>query len=113
MKATGAIEKEKYANFHDDPTPAMFIPQVIDVTEQSIGKPFIIKAVPHVQISGQSFKPTGEPCTNHSPYVTGTINGQFISIHAGRSDKVGAFKLMVPAESGTHSCTSRPTNIPR
>ncbi|MEM9658246.1 MAG: M56 family metallopeptidase, partial [Planctomycetota bacterium] len=32
LKATGAIDKQRYANFHNDPPPAMFVQQTVNVT---------------------------------------------------------------------------------
>ena len=94
-KATGAIEKAKYANFHKDPPPAMFVKQVIEVDE-GIDKPFVIQAVPHVLISGQCYDSAGEKRAFHSPYLTGRLNDQPVWIREGRSPSKGAFEMMVP-----------------
>ena len=96
MKATGALEKKKYANFHDDPTPAMFVRQVVELTEESFDRPLIIQAVPHVYISGQCYDSKGKPRAIHSPSVMGRLNEQIVWVQEGRTDKTGEFKLMVP-----------------
>ena len=95
-KATGALEKQKYANFHKEPTAAMFVKQFIDVTEDSFDKPFVIQAVPHVYISGQCYDSKGELRDCHSPYLMGRFNDQSVRIRKGRSHQKGAFELMVP-----------------
>lgn len=95
-KATGALEKEKYANFHDTPPTAMFVKRSINVTEGSAAKPFVIQAVPHVLISLQHFTPDGEISSGHSPYIMGKFDGQFLGIRSGRRTGKGAFELMVP-----------------
>lgn len=95
-KATGAIEKQKYANFHDEPPPAMFVRQVIEVTAETFNQPLNIQAVPHIYISGKSFDSKGKPRGIHSPHVMGKINGQFVFIREGLPTKKGEFKLMVP-----------------
>ena len=95
-KATGALEKEKYANFRDTPPPAMFVKQSINVTEDSANKPFVIQAVPHVLITVQNFKPSGEITGGFSPTVTGKFDGQFYWIPDGKRTGKGAYELMVP-----------------
>ncbi len=94
-KATGAIEKANRANFHDDPPPAMFVKQAIEV-EERIDKPFVIQAVPHVLISGQCYDSAGEKRAFHSPYLMGRFNDQHVWIREGRSPSKGAFEMMVP-----------------
>jgi hypothetical protein len=96
LKATGALEKKKYANFHDTPPLAMFIPETINVTENSIRRPVIIRAVPHVLITLQFFKPNGEISPGHSPYMTGEIDGRRIWIREGKRTGEGAYELMAP-----------------
>ena len=95
-KATGALEKEKYANFHDTPPPAMFVKRSINVTEESANKPFVIQAVPHVLITLQTFTPSGEISGGHSPDFTGMFDGKFHWIPEGKETGKGAFELMVP-----------------
>ncbi len=96
MKATGALEKEKYANFKDTPPPAMFVKRSVNVTEDSASKPFVIQAVPHVLISLQHFKPSGENSGGHSPSMMGKFDGQFYWNRSGRRTGKGGYELMVP-----------------
>ncbi len=96
MKATGAIEKLEYANFHDVPTPAMFVNQIIDVAEDSGDKPITVQAVPHVFISGNCVDSKGEVRAIHSPYVMGKYNDQSVWIRETMKVEKGSFKLMVP-----------------
>lgn len=95
-KATGALEKEKYANFHDTPPSAMFVNRSINVTKDTASKPFVIQAVPHVLITVQTFRPNGEVSGGHSPSMTGKVDGKFLWIPEGRKTGKGAFELMVP-----------------
>ncbi len=95
-KATGALEKQKYANFHDDPLPAMFVKQIIDVSRESSDKPFVIQAVPHVYIRGSFYNSSGELIDSHSPSLMGKMNDQFMWIRQARRVEKGAFELMVP-----------------
>jgi beta-lactamase regulating signal transducer with metallopeptidase domain/5-hydroxyisourate hydrolase-like protein (transthyretin family) len=95
-KATGAIEKERYANFHDEPTPAVFVGKVIDVTEESIARPVTVQAVPHVVVTGSYVNAKGEPCYFHEPEVFGRVDEGFFSAKATRDAKTGEFKLMLP-----------------
>ncbi len=96
MKATGAIEKLEYANFHDVPTPAMFVSQIIDVAEDSVDNPITVQAVPHVFISGNCVDSKGEVRAIHSPYVMGKFNDQSVWIRKTMKVEKGSFKLMVP-----------------
>ena len=96
MKATGALEKRKYANFHDAPPPAMFVQQIIEVAEGSTDKPVVIQAVPHIFISGQCYDSKGKPRDFHWPSIIGQLNGQFVWVQEGRSQGKGAFELMIP-----------------
>lgn len=95
-KATGALEKLKYANFHDTPTPAMFVNRSINITEDSASQPLVIQAVPHVLITVQHFTPTGEISAGHSPSIMGKFDGQRMWIRGGRRIGKGAFELMAP-----------------
>src|SRR4029079_16784079 len=95
-KATGAPEKEKYANFHDDPLPAMFVEQTISVTKDSASQPFVIQAIPHVLINVQHYKPDGEISSGHSPSLMGEFDGRNIWIRAGKNTAKGAYQLMAP-----------------
>jgi beta-lactamase regulating signal transducer with metallopeptidase domain len=98
-KATGVPEKETYANFHDEPTPAVFIPKVIDVTEDSVAKGVTIQADPHVMLAGRYVNSKGEPCSFHVPRVFGRMDESFLSsfsTEATKDAKTGEFKLMVP-----------------
>src|SRR5690606_17280891 len=95
-KATGALEKEKYANFHDTPPPAMFVTRSITVTRESTDKPFVIQAVPHVMITVQHFTPSGEISSGHSPSMMGRFDGEPMWIRSGRRTGEGAFELMAP-----------------
>lgn len=95
-KATGALEKVKYANFHDDPPAAMFVTKSLNITEDLAAEPMIIRAVPHVLITAQFYKPNGELSPGHSPHVTGQFDGEFIWIPQGRRTGEGRFELMVP-----------------
>ena len=95
-KATGAPEKEKYANFHDEPLADMFVEQTISVTEDSARKPFVIQAIPHVLINVQHYKPDGEVSNGHSPSLSGEIDGRRIWIRAGKKTAKGAYQLIAP-----------------
>ena len=59
LKATGALEKLKYANFHNTPPPAMFVDHSINVTQDSARQPLVIQAVPHILITVQHFNAEG------------------------------------------------------
>ncbi len=96
LKATGALEKLKYANFHNTPPPAMFVEQTINVTEHSARKPFVIQAVPHVLITLQHYKPDGEISGGHSPNMLGEYDGRRIWIQKGKKTGKGAYQLMAP-----------------
>jgi len=95
-KATGAPEKEKYANFHNDPLPAMFVEQTISVTKDSASQPFVIQAIPHVLINVQHYKPDGEISNGHSPSLMGEFDGHSIWIRGGKNTAKGAYQLMAP-----------------
>ena len=95
-KATGALEKEKYANFHSGTPSAVFVRQVLDVTEASVEKPFVIQAVPHIYITGQCYNPQGEITRCHLPQFMGQFDGQPLWINSKEGKQVGAFQLMVP-----------------
>ncbi|MCA9259707.1 MAG: hypothetical protein KDA61_10930 [Planctomycetales bacterium] len=96
LKATGALEKLKYANFHDTPPSAMFVDRSINVTEDSSREPLVIRAVPHVLITVQHFTPKGEISSGHSPSVMGTFDGQRMWIRDGQRTGKGAYELMAP-----------------
>lgn len=96
LKATGALEKLQYANFHDDPPPAMFVRQVIEVANETLDQPFVIQAVPHVFISGRCVDSKGEVRGVHSPHVMGQFNDQTVWVREGRKVPKGSFELMVP-----------------
>ena len=96
LKATGALEKLKYANFHDTPPPAMFVNRSINVTEDSARQPLVIQAVPHILITVQFFTPKGEISAGHSPSIRGSFDGQRMWIRKGRRTGKGAFELMAP-----------------
>ncbi len=93
-KATGALEKQKWANFHDTPPPAVFVKQTIDV--RGTDKPFVIQAVPHVYIKGQCYNPEGEITRCHFPTVMGELDKQFMWIRSKKGKQVGEFELLVP-----------------
>ena len=95
-KATGALEKLKYANFHNTPPPAMFVNRSINITKDSIRKPLVLQAVPHVLITVQHFTPKGDHSSGHSPSITGSFDGHQTRIREGRRTGKGAFKLMAP-----------------
>lgn len=95
-KATGALEKLKYANFHNAPTPAMFVKRSINVTQDSARRPFFLQAVPHVLITVQHFTPQGEISRGHSPSIFGSFDGQQMWIRKGKRTGKGAFQLMAP-----------------
>jgi hypothetical protein len=95
-KATGAIEKQKYANFHEEPLSAMFVAQTISVTRESADKPFVVQAVPHVLINVQVYKPNGEVTRGHSPYLHGEFDEHRVWIRKGKETGEGAFQLMAP-----------------
>ena len=100
-KATGAPEKEKYANFHDDPLPSMFVEQTISVTKDSASQPFVIQAIPHVLINVQHYKPDGEiserASRRDSAYgeFDASAESHFDSVGRKRLAK-GAYQLMAP-----------------
>ena len=96
MKATGALEKLKLANFRDDPTPAMFVNQSINLVEESATKPILLQAVPHVTITTRHFKPDGEISSGHSPYVMGQFDGQHVWLRKGKRTGKGVYELMAP-----------------
>ena len=95
-KATGALEKQTYANFHDVPPPAMFVDQTIHVAEDSARKPVILRAVPHVLITCQFNKPNGDISPGHSPSLFGSIDGKRMWIRKGKRTGAGAYELMAP-----------------
>jgi hypothetical protein len=96
LKATGALEKLEFANFQSTPPPAMFVEQTINVTEDSVRKPFVIQAVPHVLISLQFYKPDGEISGGHSPSISGSFDGRRLYIRKGKKTGKGAYELMAP-----------------
>ena len=96
-KATGALEKLEYANFHDTPPPAMFVKRSIELTQKTASEPIVLKAVPHVMISLQHFKPDGEISLGHSPRITGEFDEKFVWIPKANRTGKGAFELMAPA----------------
>ena len=96
LKATGALEKLKYANFHDTPPASMFVQRTFNISEDSVSEPLVLQAVPHVLISVRHFTPKGEVSSGHSPYVTGRFDGQHLWIHGGKRIGKGEFELMVP-----------------
>ncbi|MCG8652360.1 MAG: M56 family metallopeptidase, partial [Pirellulales bacterium] len=95
-KATGALEKLKYANFHNTPPEAMFVTRSINVTEDSARQPLVVQAVPHVLITVQHFKPNGDVSAGHSPSLMGSFDGQRMWIRKGRRTGKGAYELMAP-----------------
>lgn len=95
-KATGALEKLQYANFHDTPPPAMFVNRSVNVSADSARQPLLIQAVPHVLITAQFFKPDGEISGGHSPSISGSFDGQRMWIRGGKRTGKGAFQLMAP-----------------
>jgi hypothetical protein len=95
-KATGAPEKQKYANFHDEPLSAMFVAQTISATKDAADKPFVIQAVPHVLINVQVYKPDGQVSRGHSPHMSGEFDGRHIWIRKGKETGEGAYQLMAP-----------------
>lgn len=96
LKATGALEKLKYANFHNTPPPAMFVNRSINVTEGSARQPLTIQAVPHVLITVQYYTPQGDISRGHSPSIMGSFDGQRMWIRKGRRTGKGGFELMAP-----------------
>ena len=95
-KATGALEKLKYANFGDVPPPAVFVKQSFEVTVASKDKPFVIQAVPHIYISGQCYNPKGEFTRCHLPSLIGRLNGQWMDFRSTKGDRPGEFRILAP-----------------
>ncbi len=95
-KATGALEKRKYANFHNTPPAAMFVTHSVNVTEDSARKPLVIQAVPHVLITLQTYKPNGEISGGHSPSLFGEFDEQRLWIREGKRTGKGGYELMAP-----------------
>ena len=95
-KATGALEKKEYANFNDAPPPAVFVRQVMEITEASASKPIVIQAVPHIFIRGQGFDSKGKKRSIHMPYILGSFDGQPVFLQGRKLKEKGSFELMVP-----------------
>ncbi len=95
-KATGALEKKEYANFKDDPPPAVFVRQVMEITEATADKPIVIQAVPHIYIRGQGYDSKGNKRAIHLPDVLGTFDGQLAWMRSRKGKDTGSFELMIP-----------------
>ncbi len=94
-KATGAIEKAKYANFHNAPPPALFLKQVIEVAE-GVDTPFVIQAVPHVLVRGRFFNSKGEPRASHQQNLWARMNDEPVFANSTVPGEDGWFEFKVP-----------------
>ncbi len=80
-----------------DPIPLeeVFLRQTFTV-ENGKAEPLTIRAVPYVVLSGTYLNSKGEPCSGHSIWIIGRMNGEFYSASSSTPQKDGKFTLKIP-----------------